>query len=92
MPKSDIYRDIDPKAPASFAYYVWDTGWQHPRIARRVMCPDGRRRTVMLKPEADTAFSWPGSVVIAGKRVQGGVTARENPDGYDLEFIACWGK
>lgn len=66
-----------------------NAAWQHPWIIRNIMCPDGRRRTAYLGQDADTFFSWPARVKIAGKWVRGFVSG---PDAYldetEPKFIA----
>ncbi len=50
----------------------WGNGhWQHPWLVRNALCPDGRRRTAYLGPDADTFFSWPARVKIGGVWVKG---------------------
>lgn len=52
-------------------------GFGHPDTCIRCLCPDGKRRTVRLGIDADTAFSWPGRCSIGGKTVRGYVTGGE---------------
>ncbi len=53
--------------------------WQHPWLIRNILCPDGRRRTAYLGPDADTFFSWPARVKIAGRWVKGFVSNGRPP-------------
>ena len=53
------------------------------------LCEDGRRRTARVTGEADTFFSVPASVKVAGKSVSGFITGRESEENQqDYEFIA----
>ncbi len=55
------------------------------------LCPDGRRRTVRLDPQADTFFSVPGTVHFRGKSVRGFIAAIDESaprDEGDFEFRA----
>jgi hypothetical protein len=76
--------------------FPWD-GFNHPRIIRNVICPDGRLRTAYLGQDADTYFSWPARVKIGGKWIRGFVSVK-TVDGLDtgevvgMEFLAYTGK
>lgn len=59
----------------------------HPDTCIRCLCPDGKRRTVRLGLDADTAFSWPGRCSIGGKTVRGFVTGCELMGQEDRRFV-----
>lgn len=51
-----------------------NAAWQHPWLIRNIMCPDGRRRTAYLGPDANTFFSWPARVKMFDRWVRGFVS------------------
>ncbi len=55
--------------------------WQHPWYIRNIACPDGKRRTAYLGPDADTFFSWPARVKMMGRWVKGFVTGPDQING-----------
>ena len=62
--------------------------WFHPYKVKNCLCFDGKRRTVRLKLQASTYFSWNGRATINGKTMKGYVRAIETDgDEYDYEFI-----
>ena len=64
--------------------------WFHPYKVKNCLCFDGKRRTVRLKLQASTYFSWDGRATINGKTMRGFVCAidsRKADDGvFDYEF------
>lgn len=66
--------------------------WGHPHAVKDAICEDGKRRTVRLNQQADSAFSWPGRTSINGKTVRGYVTGIETDGNADLEFRTYKGK
>lgn len=64
--------------------------WGHPHKVKDALCFDGKRRTVRLNQQADSAFSWSGRCNIKGKTVCGYVTGTDNGDTafrlYDCEW------
>jgi hypothetical protein len=57
--------------------------FSHPSHCEGALCEDGKRRTIRLNLQADTAFSWPGRANIKGKTVRGFVTSKDG----DYHFI-----
>jgi hypothetical protein len=94
--RADNYtRIVRTTGPAVWCALAWDS-WGRPRLVRNARCPDGRRRTVYLGADADTFFSWPGRVSIAGRWVRGFVAVQtdDGTDGgaaLDTVFVASEG-
>jgi hypothetical protein len=52
----------------------------HPWYVRNVLCPDGKRRTAYLGPDAETFFSWPCRVKYNNTWHKGFVTTPNDAD------------
>lgn len=75
---------------SSFGKFLCEGRYQmfgHPSKAVNVLCFDGKRRTVRLGIDADTAFSWPGRTSIKNKTIRGFVTSFINKGQKDLFFV-----
>ncbi len=69
-----------PRQPAYHGAFLYKTGeakwygnrfWHHPWFVLNCLCPDGKRRTIRLGQDADTAFTWPGRTSYQGKTRRG---------------------
>lgn len=84
---------------ASGAALLYSRGpWASLVGARRVLCPDGKRRYAVVTGEPDTFFSVPARVTVAGRSVSGFVATDNdqdvcftaNPDGKNAALLPDW--
>lgn len=71
-----MYRTTKIGPTTVYRYGPWDINVK----ASGVLCPDGKRRTVRLAIEADTAWSIPASVQYKGKTVAGFISSVSSTD------------
>lgn len=69
--KKTIYAPVTSEHPSGTGMdrYVWDVT-HYNAVSARALCSDGKIHRVRLNQQADTFFSWPGRVTLAGKTVK----------------------
>lgn len=71
---------------SSLAMPIYVGMWPVLKKIVNCLCPDGKRRTVIITSEPDTAFSIPAKVQMKGTTISGFVTGIETDGERDFEF------